>query len=363
MASKREGGARRRVSQADVALRAGVSTGIVSSVINGRDYGSIRVSEPTRERVRAAIVDLGYVPNLAARNLARGNNRLIGVFTYLPLFPMESRDFYHDFLVGIEEGAERAAYNMLLVTGAKNDRRERAVYANGVNNLQLADGSVLLGSGEDVEELARLSAEGYPFVYIGQRDPEGVALSYVAADYRGGTAAIVRELHALGHRRIAMVQEAGVGEPVPGRRPGFVDAATELGLPLDHRLMLTLAADRADEAGVEVLASPDALIEQVRARGVTALVVEASADALAIHASADRAGLAVPDALSLVGLGVASRHVEHPGLAELVIPRREMGEEAVRILLQLLADGVGTPIRTTLPCGFDRGTTLGPAPA
>lgn len=355
-----DAGVRRRVSQADVARQAGVSTGIVSSVINGRDYGSIRVSQPTRDRVWEAVRDLGYVPNLAARSLARGSNRLIGVFTYLPMFPLESRNFYHDFLVGVEEGAEQAAYNMLLVTAAKNDDRARSVYASGVNNLQLADGSVLLGTGEDSAELARLSAEGYPFVFIGQRDVPGVELSYVAADYRGGTLAIVRELHALGHRRIAMLQDAGVGEPVPGRRPGFLTGCTEVGLATTDRPLLTFADDRRDEEGIEVLGSADELVELTRARGITAVVSETTADAWAVGQAAERAGRSVPGELALVGLGVASREVDHPGLAELIIPRREMGQEAVRILLRLLAEGVDQPIRTTLACGLDRGSTLGP---
>ncbi|MFE9888365.1 LacI family DNA-binding transcriptional regulator [Streptomyces scopuliridis] len=53
------GGGRRKVTQADVARQAGVSTGIVSSVINDRDYGSIRVGEATRDRVRRFIRELG----------------------------------------------------------------------------------------------------------------------------------------------------------------------------------------------------------------------------------------------------------------------------------------------------------------
>lgn len=360
-------GRRRRVSQADVASRAGVSTGIVSSVINGRDYGSIRVSDPTRDRVWAAVRDLGYVPNLAARSLASGSNQLIAVFTYLPLFPLESRDFYHDFLVGIEEGAERAGYNMLLVTGAKNDRRERAVYANGVNNLQLADGAVLLGTGEDADELGRLTRERYPFVFIGQRDPVGVDLSYVAADYLGGTRAIVSELYDLGHRRIGMVQDASWAEPVPGRRPGFLAGCTAVGLPEADRPLLTLATGREQDGAVEAVASVEALVALTVQRGITALVVETRVDATAILAAMAQAGRSVPADLSIVGLGVAGEHVAHPGLAELVIPRREMGQEAVRLLLGLLADGGDAgegapPVRTTVACPLDRGQTLGSPP-
>lgn len=347
----------RRVSQADVARRANVSAGIVSSVINDRDYGSIRVSEATRERVLAAVRDLGYVPNLAARSLARGSNRLIGVFTYQPVFPSTSRDFYHDFLMGVEDAAEEAAYNLLLVTGARTPSGDRSIFTGGVNNLQLADGAVLLGAGESRDELARMAAENYPFVYIGQRRPEGVELSFVAADYFGGTAAIVRELYGLGHRRIAMIQEAGEGEPVPGRRPGFLAGCDEVGITTADRPLLTMARDRVGD-GIRRVSDVDALIALAEEESITAMVAERTDTALELRAAASRAGRSVPGELSILSLTVPPEPADDPGLAHLMIPRREMGREAVRILLELLADADPGPIRTTLACGFDRGATV-----
>lgn len=350
----------RRVSQADVARQARVSTGIVSSVINGRDYGSIRVSDATKQRVWAAVQELGYVPNLAARNLARGSNRLIGVFTYQPVFPYESRDFYHDFLIGVEEAAEDQGYNLLMITGARDDRGRRSVYAGGVNNLQLADGAVLVGSGEDVDELIRMTREGYPFVYIGQRRLPGADLSFVAADYRRGTQAIVHRLYELGHRRIGMLQDPGAGEPVPARRPGFVDACQELGIPDEHRPLYTFAEHRRGEAGVQVIGSAEDLITEVEATGITAVVVEQGAAAGRIRTAALGAGLQVPGDLSLVSLAVPPLITEQADLAQLQIPRREMGRQAVSILLGLLRSGSHAPVHVTLPCGLHEGTTLGP---
>lgn len=349
----------RRVSQADVARRAQVSTGIVSSVINGRDYGSIRVSDATRQRVWAAIQELGYVPNLAARNLARGSNRLIGVFTYQPVFPYESRDFYHDFLIGVEEAAEDHGYNLLMITGARDDQGRRSVYAGGVNNLQLADGAVLVGSGEDVDELIRMTREGYPFVYIGQRRLPGAELSFVAADYRSGTRAIVHRLYELGHRRIGMVQDPGSGEPVAARRPGFVDACQELGIPDKHHPQYTFAEHRRGEAGLRVMASVDELIAHLPAAGITAVVVEQGATAGRIRAAAVAAGLRVPGDLSLVSLAVPPLITDQTDLAQLLIPRREMGRQAVSILLGLLRPGPHAPVHVTLPCGLHEGQTLG----
>jgi DNA-binding LacI/PurR family transcriptional regulator len=345
----------------DVARHAGVSTGIVSSVINGRDYGSIRVSDATRERVRDAVRELGYVPNIAARNLARGSNRLLGVFTYQPIFPLESRDFYYEFLIGIEEEAERAGYNLLLMTGSKDRRNERSIYADGVNSLQLADGSVLIGVNESAEELSRLADESYPFVFVGHREIPGLDLSFVAADYFGGTARIVRELTARGHRRIALVQSARGFEGIPGRRAGFRFAREELGLTADDAPVVTLGipepgAEQEAEAAVDDV--PE-LLRWIERHGTTALVVEVSTDAAAIRAAALAAGRSVPGGLALVGLSGTPEQPQVSDLAELHIPRREMGQEAVRLLLRLLESPRSAPLRSTLDTGLRAGATLG----
>lgn len=349
MARKARNGPR-RVSQADVARHAGVSAGIVSSVINARDYGSIRVSEATRERVLASVRELGYVPDIAARNLARGSNRLIGVFTYEAMFPIESQNFYHEFLVGIEEAADQAEYHLLLVTGAKNEERRRSIYAGGVNHLRLADGGLLLGTNESSEEIVRLAGESYPFVFVGERAFPGVELSFVAGDYVEGTAGLVGRAVELGHRRIAMGQTQAA-EPIAGRQAGFRLARGRYGLTEEDTPMLLVgsAPDRL---------SPHAFVDELVRRRITAVVLESNGIAAEVRAAAEQRGLRVPRDLSLVGLSGAQFRPEEADLTELSIPRYEMGAEAVRLLLRLMADPAQAPLRTRLSCGIRTGSTL-----
>src|SRR5262245_13604747 len=101
-----------RLTQRDIARLAGVSQTTVSLILNG--IPSVRVSDETRERVLRAIQDTGYVADPLARRLQRQNNQILGVFTYEPVFPSGTADFYHPFLVGIEEAAERFGYDLLL---------------------------------------------------------------------------------------------------------------------------------------------------------------------------------------------------------------------------------------------------------
>jgi DNA-binding LacI/PurR family transcriptional regulator len=343
------------VSQADVARHAGVSTGIVSSVINARDYGSIRVSDATRERVLASVRELGYVPDIAARNLARGSNRLIGVFTYEAMFPIGSQNFYHEFLVGIEEAAEQAEYHLLLVTGAKNEERRRSIYAGGVNHLRLADGGLLLGTNEISDEIVRLAGESYPFVFVGERAFPGVELSYVAGDYVEGTAELVGRAVALGHHRIAMAR-ALHPETIPARRAGFALARQRYGLSEADTPILPLAKDGESEPSDAL--TPNRFLAEVVRRGITALVLENSAASVGLRSAAARRGLTVPGDLSLIGLSGAQFQLEGAELTELSVPRYEMGAEAVRLLLRLIDDPASAPQRARLSCGIREGSTL-----
>jgi DNA-binding LacI/PurR family transcriptional regulator len=341
---------RRRPTQADVAQLAGVSPSIVSAVVNGRPAGNIRVSEATRQRVRDAVRHLGYVPNLAARNLARGRNRILGIFSYEPVFPLESQSFYHEVLVGIEEQAETRGYNLLMFSAAKNQEGVRSIYADEINALQLADASILVGAHERRDEITRLANERYPFVMIGRRDIPGVEPSYVSGDYAGATRDTVRALVDLGHRRIAFVHGPGQHEPEIDRRAGFTQAQTELRLDPANTPRRLLRDERDAQQ----------LCDELIANEVTAIIAENAMIALALQRSARKLGVQVPQQLSLVSLGGAHLDGKSGRLATMLIPRREMGRKAVELLLHLLDDPAAAPLQCRLPCDLKLTGTVGP---
>ncbi|HET6293889.1 MAG TPA: LacI family DNA-binding transcriptional regulator [Kribbella sp.] len=354
------GSGARRPTQADVAKHAGVSVGIVSSVINDRQYGNIRISDRTRLRVLDSIRELGYSPNIAARNLARGANKLLGVFSWQRLFPLLQEDFFYEFLVGIEEAAEDSGYNLLMLCAAKDESGARSLFPTGANGLQLADGGILLGWDEKVEQIRRLQSENYPFVFVGERRIDGVEASWAGADYVDITASIVDRLAALGHSTIGLItQGVTPDEPVPGRRAGFAQGAAGNPRLVAHTAALGGSADAAPT----VLADEREVLRWLRETGVTGLVVESSGAAVAIREAAAAEGMSVPSDFSLVGL---SGTPEVPGVAdltELSIPRREMGREAVALLVRLLRDPARTPLHTTLSCSLREAGTLDIPPA
>ncbi|HEY2671655.1 MAG TPA: LacI family DNA-binding transcriptional regulator [Rugosimonospora sp.] len=349
-------GPRKRPTQADVGRLAQVSAAVVSAVVNGGGSGSgaVRVSEQTAARVWAAIRQLGYVPNVAARTLAGGRNNIVGVFTYEAVFPTEAKSFYHDFLAGIEEAAEERGCHILLFTGSRGEGRRRRIYKDGVNTLQLADGAVLLGQDEDRDELAELLRDRYPCVFVGRRDIAGGEASYAAADYASAALRMVDLIVGAGHRRIGRIQSDWRHEALIDREAGFVDGCRRHDATIDSvDTLLTPSND----------AIPN-LLRMLLGQRVTCVVTDDHAAAATVCRAAAELGLRVPEDLSVAALG------DYPGdepgirpITTVTTPRRAMGVEAVRLLAELLdAPGDPEPHRAVLDCGLRRGETVAAPP-
>ena len=343
---------KRRPRQVDVARHAGVSPAIVSLVLNGKTDDKIRISPQTIERVRASMRELGYMPNPMARSLATGHNRILGVFTYEPIFPLHTENFYFPFLVGIEDEAEAQDYDLLLYTRSRRSESRRSVYRDGVNQLLMADGAILFGRDVARDEVDRLRDEGYPFVSIGRIEAGG-AVPYVAADYTGATFEIMQHLAGSGHRRVAYLGAPDRAVSYRDRERGYRMAHDELDLePSDGRVLFQ---DPETLSGEHL----DALI----AAGATAIVCENHRLAVALLRLARERGLRVPRDFSFALLG--DHHGAIDALANATtfrIPLYEMGVRAVRMLAATL-EGTTLPLPVTLPCDFVPGHTVATAPS
>lgn len=327
-------GPRRRVTQQDIARMAGVSQTTVSIVLNGRSESDVKIAAETRDRVLRAIAETGYVADPVARRLAARHNRILGVFTYEPVFPSANGDFYQPFLVGIEQRAENLGCDLLLLTSTPVvDGRRRLYHPD--NRLRLADGAILLGRSLDRDELTKLVADGLPFVSIGRRDDAGGPVPYVGADYATATAAVVQRALDLGHRRLAYLGQGSGPESWVDRYRGFVTAASA-GSAYHWK---------AGEADLDALS----------AQGITAVIAEEHADGVAIHQLARERGVE----LSVATLGEPTRTAPPTKLefSGLHIPRQEMGVQAVDVLTALI-EGTPTDAQRLLPCVVVAGQTL-----
>ncbi len=335
----------KRLTQHDIAKLAGVSQATVSLVLNGAPTALARIPQETRERVQQVIRTTGYVADPIARRMAKGLNRILGVFTYEPAFPSEQADFFAPFLLGIEEEAQAQNYDLLLLTGA-GVGRERKMFADG-NRLRIADGCLVLGREFDRAELKRLVTGDYPFVAIGRREDAGGPVPYVGGDYASATRALVEEARSLGHGRLAFIGPSGSAESVVDRWRGFSDAVT-------GNAEVVLHMDEVGRAAAETL---DAIVES----GASAVFFVELADAVRVEAAARERGLSIPDDFSVVVLGSHVRaERSHVQFTSFNIPREEMGRQATAMLVRRIEDAAPVE-QILLTCEPVEGQTLGPA--
>ena len=334
----------KRLTQRDIARLAGVSQATVSLVLNGAASAEGRIPQETRERVNKVIRETGYVADPVARRMAKGLNRILGVFTYEPAFPSEQADFFGPFLFGIEEAAQQMGYDLLLLTGSANSGQRKIFSEN--NRLRLADGCLVLGRQFDHDELARLVGGDYPFVAVGRRDDAGGPVPYVGGDYATATAALVQRARDLGHTRIAYVGPAQGAESTVDRWIGFNSAIVGMDF-VAH----VPAAAQPSEATLDTL---------IASKASVVFFIEL-ADAIKVEQLARQRGMSIPDDLSIVVLGNHIR-AEQTGtrFTSFSIPREAMGHGAARMLVHRVE--TQEPVQQILlPCEPVAGETLGPA--
>lgn len=339
--------------QADIARAAGVSQATVSMVINDREGAQYAIGDEARQRVWKAVEELSYVTNPAARTLAGGKSYVLGIFTFAPVFPVDFRDFYYPFLLGIEEEAEQQGYDLMLFTSGSGPQRQRRIYHQGANRLRTTDGCILLGRGGDQAELQRLNSEPFPFIFVGRRDLGDKPCPYVGADYSQGIELLVAHLEGQGHHRIAYVGWSDPAEPTIDRRRGYEAALAARNWPQDPALAWQL-----DDHDITV-----DLVDDLYQRGATAVLVEDELMAERIWAHVHELGLTVPEDLSIGVLGDPPRG--GPSVRDwtsITIPRRSMGQRALQTLIGLIDQDEDAEVpQELLPCVLQVGATSGAA--
>ena len=281
---------------------------------------------------------------------------IIAVFTFETIFPIEHRDFYYPFLVGIEQEARTHGYDLLLLTSIDNQQQGRHIYQNGRNRLQLSDGAILLGAENNKQEVLALLEDRYPFVFVGRRNSPNDNISYAAADYTEATAEIVDYLFQHHHQQVAYIATPNTKESSLDREAGIRLAYQRAG-----RVLSPAHIWRQDIAALTL-----EVLHQFRQQGVTAFIAEDDLLGNQILHLAEAAGWACPRDFSLAVLGDPLSMLEPAHTwTTFKIPRQAMGREAVRLLVEMLHDDQPKrehPYRSLLPCTFVPGLTVGEAP-
>ncbi|GAA4681140.1 LacI family DNA-binding transcriptional regulator [Frondihabitans cladoniiphilus] len=308
----------------EVAALAGVSIGTVSNVLNRPD----KVTEATAARVHAAIEQLGFIRNDAARQLRAGSSRAIGLVIL---------DVANPFFTGLARGAqERAAESGLsVILGYSDEKVEREASYLDLFEEQRVHGVLLSPAAEPGPRLERLRAHGIPAVLVDRLSTDTSFSSVSVDDIRGGATA-VGHLLAQGRRRIAFIGGPLTIRQVSDRLHGASEAASaEPRASLEVVTVSALTVAEGRRVGRQIArrdpaARPDAVFA---ANDLVALGV---LEAMLIEGT-----VKIPEQMSLIGyddIGFAGSAMVP--VSSIRQPMALMGQTAVDVLMEE-ASGAG----------------------
>jgi LacI family transcriptional regulator, galactose operon repressor len=300
----------RRVRLADVARLVGVDPSVVSRVAN--DDPRLLVRPETRERILAAIDELGYRPNVVARNLRRSASDMYGL-----IIPNFSNPIYAQIIAGAEAGALHMGKYLLASSSVDfNSDGYLAAIGNG-----RVDGLLIAGTVATTAQ--RLDASRVPWLFLNRSSPGRPR--HVVLDDERATAMAVEHLVGLGHERIAHLAGPPTADTAQRRKSGYLRAMQGAGLRA--REGDVVASDYTDRGGAE------AMRRLVSGGSVTAVVVANVASAIGALWAANELGIRVPEELSVVtvhDLPLATYLI--PPLTTVRMPLLELGARGVEIL-------------------------------
>ena len=322
----------RRPTIRDVAVHAGVSMVTVSRVNNEPDL----VVPATRARVEAAIRELGYIPNLAARTIRTHATRTIGF-----LVP----DLTSWTNAAVAQAAERrlaeAGYGLLLMSS--DFRPDREVRALGVLRTRQVDGIMLYVCDQDEPELrAATAALDVPTVVLDREMP--APGDRVLSEHGRTMHDAVEHLRGLGHRRLGLVVPRLRIRPALQRRAAFLRPAPGW----------SARSSRSPPGGEPALG---ALVA-----GCSAIVAEGSRLLLSVLREARAQRRRIPEDLSVIGIDAEDVALAaQPEITRIVRDFDRVGSTAAELMLARLADRAREPVTVELPSRLVLAGSCGPA--
>lgn len=333
-----DSGADHRATVRDVARLAGVSAMTVSRALNTPG----RVQADTLERVKAAILETRYVPNLVAGSLRTRKSRVVAA-----IVPAMDSPVFDDTLQAMTAELATRGYHLMLGQGGYCLDGEEAVLQAFL--ARRPDGVVLVGVDHTTGARASLLGSGIPVVETWDFTEEPIDLVVGFSHAKVGET-VCRFLFGKGRRRLAVV--SGKDARARRRAESFVECAKDLGVDvveLETGSPTTLGNGR------------EALRELMRASPtVDGIFCSSDMMALGVLIEATNQCIQVPESLSVVGFGnLPFAAATQPALTTVTVDGRRIGIEAARCVMQRIAHPSSEP-PAPMDVGFsivERGST------
>jgi LacI family transcriptional regulator len=313
----------------EVAELAGVSLATVSRVMNNSD----KVSAKTRQKVEAAMEELGYRPNSIAQSLASKRSNSVGV-----LIPELYGPFFPTMLSGIEAELRDYGKHVIITAGHSDKKRE----VEGIEFLanRRCDALILYVDAVSDEYLRQLARSGPP-LFLFNRSIRGLKSNCFNLDNEKGGYVAARILLEAGHREIAYITGPAWKKDAQERLSGHKRALAEFGQDFDERLVIEgNYQETGGKRGLKTL-----LHSGLRFSALVCANDEMAAGAVDV---ARKRGLEIPADLSVVGFdNVHFTRYMHPKLTTVDHPVHDMGRMAARAVLKIVYGHASLPVRNT----------------
>ncbi|MGI6112894.1 MAG: LacI family DNA-binding transcriptional regulator [Mahellales bacterium] len=310
------------VTRKDVASYAGVSPATVSNVINNKDM----VSDKLRQRVLEAVEILNYQPNMVARSLKTKATMQIAL-----VGNDITNEYYGEVALGMEQTASKAGY-VVCTLNARNDKD----YVNELVKRQF-DGIIMATDKIPVDNLNYLAQWNIPTVFIGNQEYVGIDKRITQIHIKpayNGACRLFKYLIGLGHRRIGFISARMLKNISDGdyRLKAYLDTLKEAQIDIDDALVYW--------QGGSLEYAYDATAKMLKGRGrPSAIFAGNDNQALAVLAAAKELGFGVPCDLSVAGFdNIKVSKYYTPPLTTVDMPKSELGEKAVEVLLKRIND-------------------------
>jgi LacI family transcriptional regulator len=303
----------------DVARRANVSIKTVSRVVNNLG----EVSDETRERVLAAIEELGYRPSKVARALVTQRTDTIGL-----VLGDITNPFFSELACGVLNAAQAKGYDVFLCnSGSRVEQEIRALFSLADHNV---DGVIIFPSWRNIERLKEFSERYRPLVVINRVVDEHPRIGRILTDNYGGAKQAVDFMVSRGHTAIGMLAGYSASPKIMRRVQGFRETLAGHGLPVVDEWIVTC---------IPIVKHGNRATQRLLARNPQVTAIFAYNDLLAVGAiqACEEMGRRVPEDCAIVGFDdIQLASLVKPALTTIHLDKYELGHQAVTRLVEML---------------------------
>jgi len=322
----------KKITIVDVALKAGVSKGTVSAVINGKNS----VKPATRDSILNIMKELNFRPKGVARNLKNNRqDKSIGIIIKDLEYP-----FYTSIAAGVKEYANSKGYSVI-ITSSENDHEFEKKFSHLFSTKDIKGtiiAPIVEGTAE-IEHLFKLRMINYPFVLL--EDVKGIQANVVAIDNQKAIKRAVKYLIDSGHHKIVHFAGPPNSSHTEERIEGFRHAFSERTLVYNKNMIISIGSSYEDSYNNSMEYFKSISVDE----HPTAIVCFNDQQALAVMTVLKELNINVPGDISIIGNDDIYYAKIYPvPLTTIRAPQHEIGRKAAEILIRNIESPTILPV-------------------